>query len=424
MLNLKYMPKKISIHYHSECTFFAGCENMLANFFNSEAFRQTHNVSFSYAYSKLYEQGLNRRVHLKLPIYSFKFLALTDYNKLPKWLPLLSRKIFMAGLRLLFNIPLLMYYVFVLFRLFKKINPDILHINNGGYPATRSALAAAIAAKCAGVPKVLMVVNNMAVSYQHYSRWFDYPIDRLVVGCVDVFITGSHAAGAKLQTVLKLPIHQLKAIHNGITLRDLTCTVSETKQRLGLGEFKGVIFGVVALLIPRKGHQVLLDAVLKLTTDKKALGHEFRVLIEGSGPLHSVLVDFVVSNNLSPWVEFVGDEANIIDFISALDVLILPSVQDEDFPNVILEVMALGKPVIASRLAGTPEQVLDGTTGLLTEPRNVEQLASAILQLIDKTDMRSSMGRSALARFNAHFASPIALNNYNNLYAKLIEDVQ
>jgi glycosyltransferase involved in cell wall biosynthesis len=412
----------IKIHYHSECTFFAGCENMLAIFFNAEGFRQAHDVSFSYAYSKLYEQGLNRRVHLKLPIYIFKFLTLTECSKLPKWIPLLIQRAFMAGLRLLFNIPLLMYQVFVLFRLLKKINPDILHINNGGYPAARSALAAAIAGKCAGVPKVLMVVNNMAVGYRHYSRLLDYPIDRLIVRCVDVFITGSQAAGAKLQTVLKLPIHQLKTIHNGITLHHLTCNLNETKQRLGLREFKGVIFGVVSQLIPRKGHQVLLDAVLELTSNKKLLGHEFKILIEGSGPLRSMLFDFVNTNNLSSWVDFVGDESNIVDFMSALDVLIFPSVQDEDFPNVISEAMALGKPVIASRLAGTPEQVVDGVTGLLVAPNNVTQLVTAIYQLMEQAGMRSSMGSAALARFNSHFTSSIALNKYSNLYEKLIED--
>jgi glycosyltransferase involved in cell wall biosynthesis len=414
----------IKIHYHSECAFFAGCENMLANFLNSEVIMQTNSLSFSYVNSMLYTEGFKQRVHKKLPIYPVNFLDLTDYNKLPKWLPLLSRRMFMAGLRLLFNIPLLVYQVFILFRLFKKINPDILHINNGGYPAARSALAAAIASKWAGVPKVLMVVNNMAVGYQHYSRWIDYPIDRIVVRCVNVFITGSQAAGVRLKTVLKLPAHQLQTIHNGITLRCPTSTEIETRQRLGLGGFKGVVFGVVALLIPRKGHQVLLDALLKLVNEKKLMGAEFKVLIEGDGPLRQSLVDFVSINNLGHWVNFVGNEENIVDFMSVLDVLILPSVQDEDFPNVILEAMALGKPVIASRLAGTPEQVIEGVTGLLFAPCNVAQLAMAICRLIDQTGIRSSMGRAALERFNTHFTSPIALNNYNNLYAKLIEDVQ
>jgi L-malate glycosyltransferase len=414
----------LKIHYHSECPFFAGCENMLANFFNSEQFRQIHAVSFSYVSNERYTQGLQQRVNKELPIYPVNFPDLSDYSKFPKWLPLLGRRMLMAFLRLLYLLPLLIYQVIVLYRLLKKVNADILHINNGGYPAARSALASAIAAKLAGVPKVLMVVNNMAVDYRHCSRWFDYPIDRMVVRCVNVFVTGSQAAGVRLAKVLKLPADQIQPIHNGITLRVSTSTVADTRQRFGLGHFDGVIFGVVALLIPRKGHQVLLDAILKLVTDKKLTGNEFKVLIEGDGPLHQLLVDFVTLNNLTAWVTFVGNEANVVDFMAALDVLILPSVQDEDFPNVILEAMALGKPVIASRLAGTPEQVLDGITGLLVEPRNVAQLAEAVFQLINNANLRRSMGQASLQRFSTYFTSQIALNNYSSLYTKLIQDLQ
>ena len=357
-------------------------------------------------------------------IYPFNFPAFSDYRKLPNWMPLLSRRIFMTGLRLSFQLPLLVYQVCVLYALLKKVRPDILHINNGGYPAARSALAAAIAGKCANVPRVIMVVNNMAVDYRHFSRWIDFPIDRLVVRCVNVFITGSQAARARLQTVLNLPAPQVRTIHNGIALGNLSCAVAATRQRLGLGDFRGVVFGVVALLIPRKGHQILLDAVLRLVTDKKLLGYEFKVVIEGDGPLREALVNFVIINNLTSWVTFVGAEDNVVDFMSALDVLILPSVQDEDLPNVISEAMALGKPVIASRLAGTPEQVVEGVTGLLIEPRNVTQLASAIFQLLDNVDIRSSMGRAALERFDTLFTSLVALNNYSILYAKLIADMQ
>ena len=107
--------------------------------------------------------------------------------------------------------------------------------------------------------------------------------------------------------------------------------------------------------------------------------------------------------------------------MSVLDVLIWPSVEDEDFPNVVSEAMGLGKPVIASRLAGTPEQVEEGKTGLLIEPRNVEQLSRAILQLSKNSDIRKSMGSAALARFKANFSSEIAIRNYNNLYKILIE---
>ena len=303
------MPKKISIHYHTECSFFAGCENMLANFFNSDDFRQSHDVTFSYVQSESYNQGLKRRVNKELPIYPINFLDLSNCNMLPEWLPLIIRKIFTAALRLLFSFPLFIYQVFILFRLFKKLNPDILHINNGGYPAARSALAAAIAGKFAGIPKVLMVVNNIARDYRHYSRWLDLPIDRLVVRSVNIFITGSKAAGVKLRDVLNLPEHQVIAINNGINMRSLSNSVGSTRHRLGVGDFEGVVFGIVALLIPRKGHQVLLEAILKLVTDKKLEYCQFKILIEGSGPLQQTLFDFVELNNLASWITFVGDEA-------------------------------------------------------------------------------------------------------------------
>ncbi len=414
----------LNIHYHSECQFFAGCENMLANFFNSEKFHHAHRVTFSYVQSAQYEQGFRRRVNKDISIYPVKFPDISDGSKLPEYLPLPVRKISMAVFRMVLNTPLLVYEAVVLYRLFKEIKPDILHINNGGYPAAMSARSAAIAGKWAAIPKVLMVVNNMAVDYRQYSRWFDYPIDRVVVRSVDLFITGSLAASARLRKVLHLPASQVTAIHNGITLRSATSSVSATRKRLGLDDYNGVVFGVVALLIPRKGHQVLLDSILKLVTEKKFKGNEFKVLIEGDGPLRQELAEFVACNNISSWITFVGDEENVSDFMASLDVLILPSVQEEDFPNVILEAMALGKPVIASRLAGTPEQVLDGETGLLCEPRNVAQLADAIGLLMDRPDLRNLMAKTALNRFNTYFTSKVALDNYSVMYKKLIEKQQ
>lgn len=411
----------LKIHYHSDCPFFAGCENMLANFFNSEEFRQAHIISFSYRQSARYTQGFKQRVKCDLIVYPMAFPDLSDFTKLPNALPLLSKRLAMAFLRLLFTGPVLLYEIAVLFRLFKKLGPDILHINNGGYPAALSARAAAIAGKLAGIPKVLMVVNNMAVDYQRFSRWVGYPVDRLVGRSVNRFVTGSEAAAARLRSVLNLPKHKVIAIHNGIAMRRETASVAVSRERLGLNNFEGSVFGVVALMIPRKGHHILLEAVLKLVAESRVNDKDLKILIEGSGQLRQELVDFVNNHDLARWVTFVGDEENVVDFMSALDVLILPSVQDEDFPNVVLEAMALGKPVIATHLAGTPEQVVDGVTGLLVEPRNVVQLGEAICHLMDSPNLRDEMGRAALERFNDHFTSKIAMDNYIRMYTGLFE---
>ena len=192
------------IHYHSDCEFFAGCENMLAVFFNSDELKASYNLSFSFRSSPEYVSGYKLRVHSEVPLYPFYFFDMSNVSKLPKWIPLIGRRILMKLARMITHGPIMVYEIFALTRLFHKIKPDILHINNGGYPAALSSRAAAIAGRIAAVPKIVMVVNNMAVNYNRLSRCVDYPIDRVVVNSVDLFITGSKAAANQLQSVLAL----------------------------------------------------------------------------------------------------------------------------------------------------------------------------------------------------------------------------
>lgn len=393
---------------------------MLAVFFNSETLFQGNDVTFSCAYSKIYMRGFKKRVQKKIKIYGFYFPAFTNYHKLPKWIPLILRKTLMGCTRLLLHGPLLIYEVTVLYFLFIKIKPNILHINNGGYPAARSALAAAIAGKLASIPAVLMVVNNMAVNYWHYSRWVDYPLDLIVCKSVNLFITGSKSAAARLKAILDLPASKILSIHNGINIRPATETILETRTRLKLNGFDGAIFGVVALLIPRKGHQVLLEAILLISKQANHSAKNFKVLIEGSGPLFDDLTEFVNKHDLNKYVEFISDEENIVNFMSMIDVLILPSVADEDLPNVVLEAMALSKPVIASNIAGIAEQIIDCDTGFLVEPRNINQIADSILKLCNNEVLRTSMGQAAFSRFESFFTADIAIKNYFRMYESLI----
>jgi glycosyltransferase involved in cell wall biosynthesis len=408
----------IKVHYHSDCPFFAGCENMLTNFFNSEKFRKNHDVSFSYRYSVKYSQGLTLRLTNQLPVYPLVFLNFPESSFFDSRL---LNKLAILTLRLLLILPEFFYQIFILFRLFRKIKPDILHINNGGYPGALSARAAVVAAKLSGVPKVLMVVNNLTLNYKRFSRILDFPLDILVGKLTDLFITGSQVASLKLIGVLKVSSMKVKAVHNGISLRKISCSKETTRQRLGLQNFNGVIFGVVALLVERKGHQVLLDAIKNIVEDGRVPDDGFKVLIEGEGPLLKDLSDFVNKNELNGWIRFVGVEANIVDFISILDVLLLPSIRDEDFPNVIIEAMALAKPVIASRLAGTPEQVADGVTGILVDPNKPRELGDAICCLVAHPVKRLEMGKSGLIRFKAKFTCQRALDNYSDIYTRLLE---
>lgn len=397
---------------------------MLVNFFQSKELKQLAKLSFSFRNSQAYAAGLSKRLKSDVPLYPVSFPDLSSASPIAEIIPISVRRYLMAITRLVMYLPLLTYECIILFVLFKRLSPDVLHINNGGYPAALSSRAAAIAGYLARVPCIVMVVNNMASDYRHYARWIDFPVDRFVVKAVNTFITGSDAASNQLKKVLTLPDFKLSKIHNGITLRAGTESILETRNRFGLGRFEGVVFGVVALLIQRKGHLYLLEAVSKLVIAKVESRCNFVVLIEGSGPLQEELAAFVQQNNISAHIKFVGDEKNVVDFMNALDVLVLPSIQDEDFPNVVIEAMALGKPVISSRIAGTPEQVDHGVTGLLVEPRNAEQLSAAMLDLMHDSELRNRMGSAAALRFERQFTSNKAVTNYIKLYNKLMGSIE
>ena len=407
------MPK---LHFHSDCEFFSGSENMLANLFGCQALRESFDLSFSYRATPRYTEGLLQRAAVDFPCWPLD-LPNFDTLSLSPWIAQ-SRHLSTAARQLAYR-SLLAREVARLRAVLDEVRPDIVHINNGGYPGALSCRAMALAARAAGVRRVLMVVNNLAVTYDRPARWLDWPLDRRVAAAVDLFVTGSAAAGRRLSGVLRLPQHKIRPIHNGIRVRAPQAGVEETRHRLGLDGFDGLVLGMVALHEPRKGHRVLLDAVAQLLAAGMP-SRQLKVLIEGDGPLRGELQATAAAKGLANVIEFVGVEAHVFDFMAATDALVLPSVRDEDFPNVILEAMSLGKPVIATRLAGTPEQVEDGVSGLLVAPGEAPQLAQAIRQLAENPAMRRNMGESARKRFAERFASDIAMDNYLRLYRESI----
>ena len=176
------------IHFHSDASFFAGCENMLVNLFNDNNFTGSYEISFSYRYSKEYEQGFRQRVTNQVKTYP---LAIADAG----WLNVGLMKLVAQFLKYIY----IVYNTVLLYKLFRTLKIDLLHINNGGYPGAYSCMSAVFAAKLAGIKRIVYVVNNVAFSYRRPGRWFDYFLDKIVKRSVSVFVTGSVYAGQELQ---------------------------------------------------------------------------------------------------------------------------------------------------------------------------------------------------------------------------------
>ena len=408
---------KPHIHFHSDCSFFAGCENMLVNFFQNEQFMQDYRVTFSYRRSTPYETGFRSRVTRQFDTIPLGLLDTDLFNNI-------SFKPARLALKVISRLLLLKYWfvlwnTLVLYRAFGRSKIDVLHINNGGYPGAYSCMSAVFAARLRGIRKIVYVVNNIAFPYISLYRWLDYPLDRIVAKTVSVFVTGSTYAGRKLTEVLRLPSSQITTIHNGISPRIVTETRQEVLKRLGIQDGR-LLIAVVANLEERKGHIYLFKALKSL----KDQGYESRlplVLIEGTGTTFDDLMRFVRKEGLENDIKFIGTEANVFNLIDAVDIIALPSISNEDFPNVILEAMSFGKTVIASRLAGTPEQVDHMQSGILVKPKDVEGLAQAIWQVVEDETSRKRLGKNALQRFNDRFVANISVANYVSLYLKLLE---
>jgi glycosyltransferase involved in cell wall biosynthesis len=174
-------------------------------------------------------------------------------------------------------------------------------------------------------------------------------------------------------------------IRNGVDL--------ESKRRNGdQSPFYRLLF--VGNLIPVKGVRYLIDAFSMLIRFEK----EVHLTFIGEGEERAALERQAQETGISASVEFIGVQPpeEIESWMNRSDCLVLPSLS-EGTPNVVLEAMACGLPVVASDLPGIREVVRDGITGLLTQPRNTEDLAQKLLKLIRDRSLSEEMGRAGQA---------------------------
>lgn len=408
------------IHYHSDLSYFGGSENMIANFLNSQSFNQVYQISFSYRLTEEYETGLHSRLRNSAALYPIRLPIFSIYKKKTVHDRSLLTKLIDYVIYLSEYLPIVMVNLYLLQRLFRQIKPEILHINNGGYPGALSCRIAVLAAKLAGIKNIVFVVNNMAANYRHPYRWPDIFIDRLVARNTSLFATGSSVAMARLRTVLPVPESKTVSLPNGIDVRETSETPTQTRARLGLAEFRGIVFGMVGVMEPRKGHLHLLKSLKILIDSKRMTADSLVVLIEGSGGVQPTLERFTQDNGLGDIVKFIEVEDRIFNFINAIDALIYPAIQHEDFPNVISEAMSLSKPVIATRVAGADQQIINGQTGILVDVLSEVQLADAMVILSKDRGKIKEMGKLGCERFTDLYTAEKSVKNYERLYENLL----
>ena len=152
-------------------------------------------------------------------------------------------------------------------------------------------------------------------------------------------------------------------------------------------------------LMETKGVMDLVEAAARV----KSLGHDISLVVAGTGELQSAMLKLAEERGLGEQTHVLGWRDDVVELMHLADVLVLPSTYREGLPTVLLEAGAAGKPAVAYRNRGSSDAVVDGQTGYLTPPRDVEALAGAIVKLLGDADHARQLGLAGRQRVIEEF---------------------
>lgn len=239
--------------------------------------------------------------------------------------------------------------------------------------------AALKAARHFGVPLCVTLHGTDINLMPGYSR-IRQRIAEVLLGA-DRVVAVSQAL-ADLATEVARPPRGIRTIPNGVdTRRFRPLDREDARRELGLPA-EGRLLISVGALIPRKGHELLLDAVSRLRASGR---RDLRLIIVGEGPSRSALERRIRDLGLSPWVRLQGEVAHdeLYRWVSAADLSCLCSSR-EGWPTVFFESWACGTPVVATAVHGSPEAIHSDTYGVLVDRAEPEAVAQAIDTALDR----------------------------------------
>lgn len=172
----------------------------------------------------------------------------------------------------------------------------------------------------------------------------------------------------------------------------------------------------VGRLVPEKGQALLLQATAQLRHE----GHQLVLVLVGDGPMHDYLKDTARALRLDETVEFRGAVGHdVVDgLLGEADIFCLPSFA-EGVPIVLMEAMAMGLPVVASRVMGVPELIQDGISGRLVSPGALADLVAVLRELVADARLRGQLGRAGRKRVQAEFDLSTSARQLRSLYERL-----
>lgn len=287
------------------------------------------------------------------------------------------------------------------FRFLRSKKIDIIHAND--LSIARQFL------HCARITNIPLVVHVRFPTGKWYCDW--------VYRCIpkpDCFIFNSLALRLEMGHLLRSgsPKAAQHVVYNAV---DLSAFQAISRTRVT----ETPTIGILAHLVPVKGIDDFLRMASELTT--REFDAEYWIIgaeIPGSG-YEQVLRKLTQDLKLEDRVTFLGHRDDVPDLLNQLDVVVCASTV-EPFGRCLIEAMACAKPVVATRVGGIPEVVLDGETGILVSPKSPTELADAVQRLLGDSDLRTFFAMNGKKRVSDQFSSKAHVEQILDIYAQVL----
>jgi len=278
-----------------------------------------------------------------------------------------------------------------LYRLFRDRRPHIVHTHTA-----KAGTVGRLAARLAGVPVVVHTFHG------HVFHDYFGPLQTRVFIGIERFLASLS------DRIVTVSDGQRRELADCESLR------GQLRRELGIPEGMALV-GVVARLTAIKNHRLFLDAARLLVE----AGQEAMFLVVGDGELRAELEAYVAELGLAERVIFTGWRRDLSRIYADLDVVVLSSL-NEGTPVSLIEAMAAAKPVVATRVGGVSDVVLDKKSGYLVQSKDMEGLTGGILALLRAPDKAREMGLAGRAAVHPKYASETLLANVEKLYLELL----
>jgi glycosyltransferase involved in cell wall biosynthesis len=276
-------------------------------------------------------------------------------------------------------------------RIFKRLNPDVVHAHDPHAVAMASLALSLGSASQTGAAPALVASRRVDfhLNKNAFSRWKHRQ--------VDCFIAASEAIRGMLLAD-GVPPDRTVTVHEGIDVEHVLAVPAVNVHEALWLPHQAPLVGNIAALVPHKGQRHLIDAapaVLREVPDA-------RFVIFGEGELREHLEHHVRERHLEKHVLMPGFRTDVLGCLKGFDIFALSSVT-EGLGTSLLDAMACSKPIVATTAGGIPEVVEQGRTGLLVAPRDPHGLATALVRLLKDAGLRERMGAAGYARVRERF---------------------